>query len=345
VAARVPHDFPVVTRPQRVYRDRMTLVTGLRCVVCGHEAPAPASAATCPRCDDPFATLEVVYDLDAAARTLTAEALHSRPRNHWRYGELLPVEPDAGALAWPVGWTPITEAPRLADWVGLDAGAGAGPGRLRLKDDGRNPTSSLKDRASSVGVVHALASGAERVACASTGNAASSLAGYAAMAGLPVTIFLPASAPEPKLAQMLVYGADVRRVRGTYAQAYDLCNEECEANGWYNRNCAINPYLVEGKKTCGLEIGEQTAGDPPAWVAVSVGDGCTIAGIGRGLREMVALGLLARMPRLLGVQAEGTQPVLQAFENGELPAAGGAGPATGARQCARFATRTACSSQ
>lgn len=290
----------------------MTLVTGLRCVVCGHEAPAPASAGTCTRCADPFATLEFLYDLDAAGRTLTTRALHSRPRNHWRYAELLPVEPDERALAWPVGWTPLTDAPRLADWAAL-----AG---LRLKDDTRQPTSSLKDRASSVAVVHALASGAGRIACASTGNAASSLAGYAAMAGLPATIFLPAHAPEPKIAQLLVYGAEVRRVRGTYAQAYDLCNAECAEHGWYNRNCAINPVLVEGKKTCGLELGEQAGGDPPAWVAVSVGDGCTIAGIGRGLREMVALGFLDRMPRLLGVQAHGVRPVQWAFEHGQLPA-------------------------
>jgi len=289
----------------------MTCVTGLRCVVCGHEAPAPESAGTCPRCDDPFATLEVQYDLERVARTLTADSLRSRPASHWRYEELLPVEPDEAAFRWPVGLTPLIEARALASWAGL--------ARLRLKDDTRNPTASLKDRASSVGVLHARQAGAARIACASTGNAASSLAGFAAMAGLPATIFLPAQAPEPKIAQLLVYGAEVRRVRGTYAQAYDLCNAECRANGWYNRNCAINPYLVEGKKTCGLEIGEQAADDPPAWVAVSVGDGCTIAGIGRGLREMVALGILAKMPRLLGVQAEGVRPVQRAFERGALP--------------------------
>jgi len=255
--------------------------------------------------------LEIDFDLDAVRTSMTREALASRPGNHWRYRELLPVEPDEAASGWPVGWTPIVEVPRLSQWAGV--------GRLRIKDDGRNPTGSFKDRASSVGVVHAVQHGAERISCASTGNAASSLAGFAAMAGLPATIFVPASAPEPKVAQLLIFGADVRRVRGSYEQAYELCSAECALHGWYNRNCAINPYLVEGKKTCGLEIAEQTACDIPDWVVVSVGDGCTIAGIAKGLVEMHAIGMIERVPRVLGVQAEGVDPVAQAFESGRAP--------------------------
>ena len=170
------------------------------------------------------------------------------------------------------------------------------------------------------GVLHAMQGGAERVACASTGNAASSLAGYAAMAGLPATIFVPERAPAPKLAQLLVYGADVRRVLGSYTQAYELCTAACQQHGWYNRNCAINPYLIEGKKSCGLEIAEQTAADRPEWVVVSVGDGCTVAGIARGLQQMHELGLVQAVPRMLGVQAAAMDPVAHAFEHGELPA-------------------------
>jgi threonine synthase len=290
----------------------MRFVTRLVCVICGAEAQPPRSAGTCPTCKDPFAVLDVQYDLAKAAKSLTAETLEHRPLTHWRYHELLPVEPDEEAFSWPVGWTPIVETPRLAEWAGVL--------RLRLKDEGRNPTASFKDRASSLAVLHAMQAKAERIAGASTGNAASSLAGYAAMAGLPATIFVPQQAPEPKVTQLLMYGADVRRVRGSYAQAYDLCSAECAAHGWYNRNCAINPYLVEGKKTCGLEIAEQTAGREPAWVVVSVGDGCTIAGIAKGLREMKELGFSAVMPRVLGVQAAGMDPVAQAFETGALPA-------------------------
>lgn len=288
----------------------MGLATELVCVVCGRAVPAPESAGTCPHCDDPFAVLDVRYDMEAVGRGLTREALASRAMNHWRYRELLPVGADEAVFAWPIGMTPILEAVRLAAWAGV--------GRLRIKDEGRNHTASFKDRASSVGVLGALQAGAGRIACASTGNAASSLAGCCALAGLGATIFVPARAPEAKLAQLLVYGADVRRVRGSYAQAYELCNERCAQHGWYNRNCAINPYLVEGKKTCGLEIAEQVGAAVPEWVAVSVGDGCTIAGIGKGLGQMRELGFIERVPRLLGVQAEGVDAVARAFETGEL---------------------------
>lgn len=289
----------------------MGLVTDLVCVVCGRVVPAPESAGTCPFCDDPFAVLDVRYDMDDVAQRMTREALASRGMNHWRYHELLPVEPDESVFAWPIGMTPILLTPRLAIWTRVR--------RLRVKDEGRNPTGSLKDRASSVGVLCALQRGATRIACASTGNAASSLAGCCAMAGLGATIFVPARAPEPKIAQLLVFGADVRRVRGSYAKAYDLCNAECAHHGWFNRNCAINPYLIEGKKTCGLEIAEQIGRDPPGWVVVSVGDGCTIAGIGKGLEQMHQLGFIERVPRLLGVQPEGVDAIARAFETGVLP--------------------------
>jgi threonine synthase len=233
---------------------------------------------------------------------MTWETLARRSFNHWRYRELLPLDelPD-----WPVGWTPIVEASRLARELGVS--------RVRLKDEGRNPTASFKDRASSVGVARAVAAGARTIACASTGNAASSLAGYAAMAGLPAVIFVPKHAPEPKIAQLLIYGATVFRVQGSYAQAYDLCSQACKALGWFNRNCAINAYLVEGKKTAGFEIAEQCRDDPPDWVSVSVGDGCTIAGVGKGLRQMRELGLIGWKTKLLGVQAAGVAPIAQRF--------------------------------
>ena len=294
----------------------MGFVTRLVCVVCGREVAAPDSVGTCPVCADPSAVLEVEYDMDAVGASMTRFDLQRRGPFHWRYRELLPVEPDARAFAWPVGGTPIVEAPRLAAWCGVR--------RLRLKNDGQNPTASFKDRASSVGVLHALQRGATRIACASTGNAASSLAGYAAMAGLPATIFVPERAPEPKVAQLLVYGADVRRVLGSYAQAYELCSAECAEHGWYNRNCAINPYLVEGKKTAGLEIAEQTADDPPGWVSVSVGDGCTIAGITKGLMEMAELGFVEGVPRVLGVQATEVDAVARAYETGSPSSTDGA---------------------
>jgi threonine synthase len=268
---------------------------------------------TCPDCGPDEGVLDICFDLDAVRSAWTAEPLSVRPLTHWRYRELLPLDASAVRDDWAVGWTPVIDAARLAGELGLK--------QLLLKDEGRNPTASFKDRASSVGVAHALQNDANTIACASTGNAATSLDGHAALAGLPCVIFVPHTAPEPKLAQLLVFGAHVVAVQGSYDQAYRLCSEACATFKWYNRNCAINPVLVEGKKTGGLEIAEQSAafGGVPDWVAISVGDGCTIAGVWKGLKQMHELGVIDRLPRLLGVQAEGVAPIAMALETGSMP--------------------------
>ena len=284
----------------------MAHVSELVCVRCG-AAHAPRTHWTCPApCGG---ILDVRYDLAVARQTLTVAALQDRPLSIWRYAELLPLPVGADVPPQPVGWSPIIDAPRLAAWSGV--------ARLRLKDDGRNPTASFKDRASAVGAAHARTLGFETLGCASTGNAASSLAGMCAGMGQQAIIFLPEAAPEPKVTQLLAFGATVIKVRGGYAAAYDLCSAACERFGWYNRNCAINPYLVEGKKTCGLEIGEQTRLDAPDWVIVSVGDGCSIAGVYKGLAELHAVGILPSIPRMLGVQADGARPIVDAFKAGK----------------------------
>jgi threonine synthase len=285
----------------------MRYVRGLRCVCCDatYSTRVPY---TCPACGIE-GILDVVYDYPAIVRRLTRRSLAARPGlNHWRYRELLPIREDAALPAVPVGWTPIVDARSLAKHVGVRT--------LYLKDDGRNPSGSLKDRASSVGVVKAREKRRGIIACASTGNAASSCAGMAASMGLRSVIFVPERAPEPKVTQLLIFGATVLRVRGSYEDAFRLCQRACEQMGWYNRNCAINPYLVEGKKTAGLEVCEQLGWDVPEWVAVSVGDGCTLAGVWKGFREMKALGLIGRAPRMLGVQAEGAAPITAAYRTG-----------------------------
>ncbi len=290
-----------------------TTLTGLECVTCGQRFGPDGPWMTCPDCGPDDGILDVHYDLDAVRAAWKSAPLSGRPLTHWRYRELLPLEASAVQDDWTVGWTPVIDASRLAKELGLK--------QLLLKDEGRNPTASFKDRASSVGVAHALQLGAKTIACASTGNAATSLAGHAALAGMPCVIFVPHTAPEPKLAQLLVFGATVIAVQGSYDQAYQLCSQACEKFGWYNRNCAINPVLVEGKKTGGLEVAEQSAsfGGVPDWVAVSVGDGCTIAAIWKGLSQMHQLGVIDRLPRLLGVQAKGVAPIAYALEHGSMP--------------------------
>jgi threonine synthase len=286
---------------------RSNFVTGLRCLVCDAAYPY-GNLFTCPRCGME-GILDVQYDYEAIRASLNLQALSTRGYDHWRYRELLPVSSDLPLPALAIGWTPIYRARRLEKEIGIR--------KLFLKDDGRNPTNSLKDRASSIGILKAVEFGFDTVACASTGNAASSLAGLCAAAGLRCVIFVPDRAPEAKVVQLLIFGANVFCVQGTYENAYDLSRLACEQFGWYSRNSGTNPFLVEGKKTAGLEIAEQCAADIPDWVVVSVGDGCTVGGIGKGLREMRSLGYIDRVPRLLGVQAEGARPVVDAFASGK----------------------------
>lgn len=265
---------------------------------------------TCPRCGI-SGILDVIFDYPAIKGSLTRRALARRDEpGHWRYRELLPIRANSTTPELSVGGTPLTLAPKLARHIGLR--------QLFLKDDGRNATGSLKDRASAVGVVKARERRQKIIACASTGNAASSCAGMAASMGIKSVIFVPQRAPEPKVTQLLVFGATVIRVHGSYEDAFQLCQQSCEKWGWYNRNCAINPYLVEGKKTVGLEIAEQLEWAPTDWVAVSVGDGCTVAGVWKAFRELKELGLIERTPRVLGVQAQGAAPVTAAFWSGDM---------------------------
>ena len=283
-------------------------IQGLKCVFCGVVQP-PRAAFTCPHCGI-TGILDVRYDYAAIGKALTRRTLSRRTEpSHWRYRELLPVRPDSPVPALSVGWTPLTPVPALARHLGLKT--------LYLKDDGRNATGSLKDRASSIGVVRAREKRRGIIACASTGNAASSCAGMAASLGLRSVIFVPQRAPEPKVTQLLIFGATVLRVRGSYEDAFQLCQRSCERWGWYNRNSGINPYLVEGKKTAGLEIAEQLVWESPDWVAVSVGDGCTVAGVWKGFRELHTLGLIQKTPRILGVQAAGAAPITAAFFGGD----------------------------
>jgi threonine synthase len=282
-------------------------VTGLRCILCGAEY-SHADLHTCPRCG-PQGILDVAYDYDAVRLAWRMNHPASRPLTMWRYKELIPVSDSLPRPFLQIGATPVYDVPGVAAAIGAK--------RVLLKDDGRNPTNSFKDRASAVGVLKAMEFGFTSIACASTGNAASSLAGLSAATGLSSFIFVPERAPDPKITQLLIFGATVIRVQGSYEDAFDLCTKACDTFGWYNRNSGTNPFLVEGKKTAGLEIADQCSQNLPEWVVVSVGDGCTVGGIGKGLREMLQLGFIPRMPRLLGVQAEGARPVHDAFYSGK----------------------------
>jgi threonine synthase len=283
----------------------MKYVLGYQCTLCQKEYKAELDLYTCPECGTQ-GILDIRYDYERMKKKVTARSLAGNKNySMWRYAPFMPVLEENLARTLRVGWTPLYTANRLADRLGLEA--------LYIKDDGLNPTGSLKDRASAVAVVKALESGMDIVGCSSTGNAASSLAGNAARMGVKTVIFVPERAPAGKLAQLLIYGAKVISVSGSYHQTFELSQQAIERWGWYNRNCAINPHLVEGKKTVSLEIAEQLSWDVPDWVAVSVGDGCTVGGVYKGFYDLLQLGLIERIPRILGVQAEGCCPLYTAW--------------------------------
>ena len=287
----------------------MQNILSLKCLVCGREYQPNQVDYVCPDHGDE-GVLDVVYDYDIIARQIDKDRLSTCPdMTIWRYKPLLPVHPAAGTPTLAVGGTPLYPAARLASELGLK--------KLWIKDDGLQPTASLKDRASAVAVVKALEKGARTITTASTGNAAAALSGLCAAVGLANVIFVPASAPQAKIAQLLVFGSRVILINGTYDQSFALCLEATRMYGWYNRNSGYNPYMSEGKKTAAYEICEQLGWNAPDAIFVSVGDGCIIGGLHKGLKDLLALNWIDRMPKLVGVQAEGSSFLYSAWKNGE----------------------------
>ena len=276
----------------------------LQCVLCSARYDPGKIEYTCPVCG-PLGVLEVHYDYEMIAQRISRVTLmNDRDSTFLRYRALLPVSYSLMEIpALAIGGTPLYSVRRLRSHLGM--------GNLWLKDDSRNPSASLKDRASIIAVIRA---DGRTLACASTGNAASSLAVQAASVGLPCYIFVPYNAPRAKIVQLLMCGATVFAVEGSYDDAFDLCIEACNTFGWYNRNTGYNPYLVEGKKTVGLEIAEQLQWQVPDSVLVPTGDGCIISGVYRGFEDFYRLGLIDRIPRMIAVQAEGSPAIVRALE-------------------------------
>ena len=287
----------------------MKHITHLKCLICGKSYAPNEIEYVCPDHGNE-GIVDVQYDYDLISRRISqGDLLHSSNHTIWRYKALLPVEPDAKVPPLTVGWTPLYRTDRLAAELGLK--------HLWVKDDGRLPTASFKDRASAVAVVKAQEKQADVIAVASTGNAAAALSGLCASVKQPNVIFVPQSAPQAKIAQLLVFGSTVMLVDGTYDDAFDLCMQAVAEYGWYNRNTGYNPYMTEGKKTVSFEICEQLGWQAPDRIFVSVGDGCIIGGVHKGLKDLLALGWIDKMPKLMGIQAEGSSYMYQAWKNNE----------------------------
>jgi threonine synthase len=285
---------------------------GYRCSLCEAEYNPGEVTYVCPL---DGGNLDVRLDYGAINQGTSPESiLSSQEESLWRYLPLLPVS-DPGSEGTPLraaGWTPTFSPPLLRAQLNLE--------RLWIKDESRNPTASFKDRASAIVVARAGEIQVDVVVTASTGNAGAALAGMAAAVGQKAVIFAPRTAPPAKVAQLLIYGAEVLLVDGNYDQAFDLALLAAEEFGWYVRNTGYNPFTAEGKKTAALEIWENILisekFERPLAIFVSVGDGNIISGLHKGFKDLVALGWLESLPRIFGVQAEGSAAVANAFAAG-----------------------------
>jgi threonine synthase len=281
----------------------------LRCSECGKVFAEDPRLMVCPECSRHQAqggsirgVLEVEI-LDGPARW-PDEPLGSSEFLQ----QVLPLGDPSHLASLPVGNTPLLDAPRLRRELEMP--------RLWLKDDSRNPSGSTKDRASLLVAAKAAEYGFETIATASTGNAATAVAAICAASGQRAVVLVPAGAPPAKLTQMLAYGADVVPIDGSYDDAFELCMEACTEYGWYNRNTALNPFTLEGKKTLALEIAHQMAGEIPDVVIVPTGDGVILGGVAKGFADLVDWGLINRMPRLIAVQPEGASSLISALADG-----------------------------
>ncbi len=280
----------------------MNNVAGFKCVECRREHRIADVEYVCASCGG---NLDVLYDYDRV-RTALSKVHLAGDRNFtmWRYRALLPIEDSSPLPPLTVGWTPIYDCTGLAERYGVR--------QLLIKDDGRNPTASFKDRPSALAVVKAQEAGASIITTASSGNAGSALAGMCASVGMESVIFVPASAPPAKIAQLQIYGATVVLIEGNYDQAYDLCIEASRRFGWYQRSTGFNPFTREGKKTAALEIGEQLNWVVPGKVFVAVGDGNIISGLWKGFNDLRQIGFIERLPQMIGVQSETASAIVDA---------------------------------
>lgn len=272
-------------------------MNGYRCIACAETQPGDYAGFVCPACGN---NLEITYDYEAIIDDIERSGI-DRARSIFTYAAFLPVNRPDERFPLRIGRTPLYTANRL--------GASRGLRNLYIKDDTVNPSASSKDRASAIAVRRAIDIGATIVSVASTGNAGSSLACVAAAVGMPAIVFVPESAPVAKLTQSLSFGATVLAVRGNYDDAFDLCLAASEEFGWFNRSTGYNPFTREGKKVCAYEIWESLDGRAPDRVVVPTGDGNLLSGMWKGWRDLHAVGLIDRLPKIDCAQSESSAAV------------------------------------
>src|SRR5919202_3451377 len=292
-----------VLSPQSSY----SYLTHLECTYCDARLAADELRTVCPECGK---VLYPRYDLAAAGRAMTREALAARPFDLWRYHEVLPVRDPANAVSLGEGGTPLLPLPRFGARIGL-------PGLL-AKDEGLNPTASFKSRGLCMAISRAKELGARAVAIPSAGNAAAAMAAYAARAGLAAYVFMPKDTPPTMPAECAAYGAHVYLVDGLINDCGAIVREHAGPRGWFDVSTLKEPYRVEGKKTMGYELAEQLGWTLPDVIVYPTGGGTGIVGVWKAFEELEALGLIgSKRPRMVSVQAEGCSPIVRAFESGQ----------------------------
>jgi threonine synthase len=281
-------------------------VKNLECSFCHREYEARRLHNVCTECGKP---LLVRYDLKRIAKFLTRQALYARRSDLWRYREMLPVRREDNIVSLGEGWTPLIHAKTL--------GASLGVGHLFVKDESLNPTQSFKARGMSVAVSMAKELGAKKLAAPSAGNAAAALAAYCAHAGLSAYLFMPSDTPRANVIECEVTGAHVTLIDGLITDCGAEVERRKETEGWFDVSTLKEPYRVEGKKTLGYEIAEQSAWILPDVIVYPTGGGTGLVGMWKAFDELQQLGWInGKRPRMISVQAVGCAPIVRAFESG-----------------------------
>src|ERR1700678_2252270 len=288
----------------------MTTITHLECAACGKRHEAGQIHNLC-ECGGP---LLVRYDLQKLKESWSREWIPNGPSSMWRYAPVLPVSKPAAMISLGEGMTPLIHTRRL--------GARLGASDLWVKDEGINPTGSFKARGLSCAISMCVELGLSKIAVASAGNAGSALAAYAAASGIEAHIFVPRDVPRSNYIECLAYGAHVTLINGLISDCARIIAERKQAEGWFDISTLKEPYRIEGKKTMGYEVAEQFGWELPDAIFYPTGGGVGLIGMWKAFDELEALGWISTArPKMIAVQAAGCQPVVRAFERGELKSA------------------------
>ncbi|HEX8679575.1 MAG TPA: threonine synthase [Chthoniobacterales bacterium] len=286
-------------------------LTHLECTACGKRYEWQQLQNLCTNCQKP---LFPTYDLAAAGRVLTRDALKTREKSLWRYREVLPLPPDVEPVTLGEGGTPLLPARRFGERFGLTS--------LLVKDESTNPTQSFKARGMATAVSMAKHLGATKLAAPSAGNAGGAMAAYAARAGLEAHVFMPRDTPRANIIECRQLGAHVTLIDGLITDCGAEVAKRKTAEGWFDLSTLKEPYRVEGKKTLGYELAEQLDWELPDVVLYPTGGGTGLIGMWKAFDEMEALGWIgSKRPRMFSIQASGCAPIVRAFEAGETAAA------------------------